>query len=73
MTKAEMLDAVRRVQAVDGTDEEIDALVFRLRSALPHAGGSDMIFYPDAERSPEQVVEGALRRERAHAAKEAAA
>ena len=68
MTHSEMLDAVRKVFFVHGTDEEIDHLVLELDALVPNANISDMIFYPDVKRDPEQIVAEALRREEQHAA-----
>ena len=63
MNRAEMLDLVTKVFNVNGDDDQLDAAVSRLKSAFPNAKISDMIFYPDTKRNPEQIVDEALRRE----------
>lgn len=68
MTRSEMIDAVKRVFDMEESEEEIDVLVSRLKSEVPHAKISDMIFWPDVERTPEQIVDEALRRQRTYGA-----
>ncbi len=67
MTRSEMIDAARKVFAMDGTEDEINVLVYNLKLSAPHSKISDMIFYPDVERDAEQVVDEALRREKEYA------
>lgn len=69
MNRLSMVDAIRRLFTADGTEEELDQLLDRLVQAVPHADISDMIYYPDQDRSAEQIADEALRREREHAAK----
>lgn len=48
----------------------MDYILDELEIAFPHAAIIDLIFYPDIERLPEQVVDEALRREAEWAAKQ---
>jgi hypothetical protein len=67
MTREEMIRMVRRIQTLDGTEEQIDCLIVALRETFPHAKVSDLIHYPPNRRelTAEQIVDEALRRERA--------
>lgn len=69
MTRSEMVDAVKRLFAADGDEDELDQLLDRLVRAVPHANVSDLIYYPEKDRDEERIVDEALRREHAHAAK----
>ncbi|MEJ1977406.1 MAG: hypothetical protein WDN49_16185 [Acetobacteraceae bacterium] len=69
MSYAELLAAVIKLYAGDGDEEEITALVERLRRELPHSKISDLIFHDFRGLTPEQVVDEALRREAEYAAK----
>lgn len=69
MTRAEMLDAVRRLFIANGTEEELDQLRNELVKAAPHSGISNPIYYPDQEPNKEQIVDQTLRREQDYAAK----
>ena len=69
MSRSEMVELATKVFNIDGSDDEIDAALFRLKSMVPHGNISDLIFYPDAERTPEQIVDEALRREKEYAAR----
>lgn len=44
----------------------LDLLLGKLVETTPHTGISDMIFYPDEDRTPAQIMDEALRREREH-------
>jgi hypothetical protein len=67
MTRNEMIDMVRRVQTLDGTENEIDDLIGTLVRRAPHAKISDLIHRPPnrIQLSAEEIVDEALRREAA--------
>jgi hypothetical protein len=67
MTRDEMIAMVRCVQALDGTENEIDDLVGTLVRLVPHAKISDIIHRPPnrIQLSAEEIVDEALRREAA--------
>ncbi len=69
MTKDDILEAVRKIYQVDGTEEEIAATVDMLRKELPHAKIIDLIFHDFRNLIPEQVVDEAMRREAEYARK----
>lgn len=66
MTRLEIIDAVKRIVEVDGSEEDIHVLIRCLKAAVPRAGISDLIFYSDQDRDPEQIVDEALRRQKAY-------
>lgn len=55
-----MIEAVRRLSVADGTEEELDQLINQLEMAAPHSKISNLIYYPDQDRTPEQIVDAAL-------------
>jgi hypothetical protein len=65
MTRDEMIAMVRRVQELDGTENEVDDMVRTLIRRVPHSKISDLIHYPPnrIELTAEQIVDEALRRE----------
>ena len=63
MTRSEMVRAVERLSVADGNEAELHELRQQLKMVLPHANISDLIYYPDQERTEEQIVDEALRRE----------
>ena len=69
MTRSEMVAAVRRLFAADGNEQELDQILDCLVQSVPHADISDLIYYPDKSFSEEEIVDEALRREQAYAAK----
>lgn len=66
MTRDEILQAVSKLYAGDGVEEEDVALVNRLRQELPHSKISDLIFHDFRGLTPEQVVDEAMQREAKH-------
>lgn len=60
MNRSEMIAAVERLLVADGTEEELDRLLDKLVETVPGAGISDLIYWSDQERAPEQIVEAAL-------------
>lgn len=61
MTRSEMLDAVKRVFKMEDAEAEVDRIVVFFDEAVPNANVIDMPFWPDAERTPEQIVDEVLR------------
>jgi hypothetical protein len=62
-----MLQAVRKIYQVDGTEGDIAATVDMLRKELPHAKIIDLLFHDFGGLTPEQVVDEAMRREAEYA------
>ena len=63
MTPEEMVAAIKTLQIGARDERERDALLEALSVSVPHAMISDLIYYPDKQRSPEEIVAEALRRE----------
>jgi hypothetical protein len=64
MTREELLESVRTLQRQQISEQERDRLILALARVVPHACISDLIFYPERERSLEEIVDEALLRER---------
>jgi hypothetical protein len=58
MTREELVDLVGRIMRLEASGATLDQWVWQLTQNLPHA--SDMIFWPDKERTAEEIVEDAL-------------
>jgi hypothetical protein len=61
LTREEMIDLVGRLQRGEGDDEQAAAWIDSLSRSLPYPRISDLIFYPDEELTPEQIVDKARR------------
>ena len=62
MNRTEMIQAVRKLMTGDCSDHELDSLPLELDRLAPGSRITDLIFYPDKERTPEQIVDEALAR-----------
>lgn len=61
MTRDELVTLVRRIMTCDGSEEEIDLMLDRLKASVPHPRVTDLIFYAsDPNVSAEAVVDEAL-------------
>ena len=60
LTKAELIDLVRKIMNSEGTEEEIDDWERVLRRNVPHPDVSGLIFYPQVPMTAEEIVEIAL-------------
>ena len=69
LNREDILQAVIKLYAGDGVEEEDIAMVNRLRQELPHSKISDLIFHDFRGLTPEQVVDEAFRREADYARK----
>ena len=58
-----MLQAVIKLYAGNGKEEEDIEMVIRLRQQLPHSKIGGLISYDDRELTPEQVFDEAMWRE----------
>lgn len=59
-SKEDLIELVRKIINVEGTEEEIDNMIDILEQSVPHPEVSDLIFWNEIELTPEQVVEQAL-------------
>ncbi len=64
MNRADMIKTVERLLSGDGSVTDFDSLLGDLNRAAPYSGISDLIYYPDCDRTAEQIVEEALLRNR---------
>ncbi len=60
MNKEELIELVRKIIEVEGTEEEIDTYTDMVSKAVPHPEWTDLIYYDDRKLTPDQVVEEAL-------------
>jgi hypothetical protein len=62
VSRDELIEVVRRIVSVDGTEQELNELMDLLERNVPHPEVSNLIFYPPdgISLSPEQVVDRAL-------------
>lgn len=57
-TENEFIALLRTIIAGEGTEKEVDQLVFHFERVSEHPSGSDLIFYPEegADDSPEGIT-----------------
>ncbi|MCE7991643.1 MAG: hypothetical protein HEP71_06675 [Roseivirga sp.] len=59
MSKEELVELVQQIISMENkTEQEIDLLIDKLVSNVPHPEVTDLIFYDDL--TPEEIVEKAL-------------
>lgn len=60
MQRNELIRLVEQVMAVEGTEDEHEALVYKFKENVPHPRALDLIYGPGKELTPEEVVDAAL-------------
>ena len=61
LSRQELIELVRKIINVEGTEEEIDEWEQELKANVPHPEVSGLIFYPeDEDVTPEEIVDEAL-------------
>jgi hypothetical protein len=60
MTREELIDLVGRIMRLEAKGSELDEWVWQLIQNVPQPHVSDMIFWPDRERTPEEIVDEAM-------------
>lgn len=60
LSREDLVELVRKIMNVEGTEEEIDGMIELLKTNVPHPEVSDLIFWNEDDLTPEQVVEQAL-------------
>ncbi|MFE5321528.1 bacteriocin immunity protein [Paenibacillus sp. NPDC056579] len=60
LSKEELIELVRKIMNVEGSEEEIDNMIDLLKYSVPHPEVSDLIYWNENELTAEQVVEQAL-------------
>ena len=58
MTREELVELVKKIAAVDGTEEEIDNMLELLKKNVPDPRVSNYIFHTNL--TPEEIVDKAL-------------
>lgn len=58
-TEREFVALLQSIISHDGTEKEVDALVFHFEKLSEHPAGSDLIFYPEdgADESAEGITQ----------------
>ncbi len=58
-TESEFVALLQSIISHDGTDPEVDKLVFHFEAVIEHTAGSDLIFYPEdgADDSAEGITQ----------------
>ncbi len=62
LSRAELIETVRRIMEVEGEEGELDELIDVVQANVPHPSVSDLIYWPPGgeDLTPEQVVDLAL-------------
>jgi len=60
MTRDELVELVSKIMRLEETGKVLDEWVWQLKQNVPHPRVSDMIFWPDRERTAEEIVDEAL-------------
>jgi len=60
MKKEELIKLVQMIMEADGTEDELDRMLFTLERNVLDPNVSNLIFYPEEELTAEQIVEKAL-------------
>ncbi|MEU6820896.1 hypothetical protein ABZ921_09725 [Streptomyces atriruber] len=60
MTRAELVELVRRISIFDGTEEEVDAMEDLFEASVPYPDAYGLIYQREPELSPEEIVDKAL-------------
>jgi hypothetical protein len=57
LNKEQAIELVEKIINCVGTEAEIDEWIDMLRNGVPHPNISDLIFYPDRERTPTEIID----------------
>jgi Colicin immunity protein / pyocin immunity protein len=57
LNKEQAIELVEKIINCVGTEAEIDEWIDTLSKNVPHPHISDLIFYPDRERTPTEVID----------------
>ena len=60
MTRDRLVELVRKIMSLEQTGRVLDEWLWQLKQSVPHPRVSDMIFWPDKERTAEEIVDEAL-------------
>jgi Colicin immunity protein / pyocin immunity protein len=57
LTKEQALELLEKIINCEGSEAEIDEWIDVLSNGVPHPHISDLIFYPDRERTPAEIID----------------
>jgi len=60
LTREELIERVRKIIELQGTDEELEALAAEINASISHPDITDLIYDDEETMSPEEIVEKAL-------------
>jgi hypothetical protein len=60
LTKEHAVELLEKIINCEGSEAEIDEWIDLLSNSVPHPNISDLIFYPDRERTPAEIIDLAL-------------
>lgn len=60
LNKEELIELVKKIINSEGSEEEINNWIDILEQNVPDPEISDLIFYPEKEMTPEEIIEKAL-------------
>ena len=60
LSKKELINLVKRIIQVDGSEEEINEMINVLKKNVPHPSVTDLIFYSEDDMTAEEIIEKAL-------------
>jgi len=60
LSRQKLIELVENIVNADGSEEEIDDWITMVDENVPHPNISDLIFYPDEELTPEEIVDKAM-------------
>jgi hypothetical protein len=60
LSRAELIDVTRRLQAAEGSEPEQERLLELLLASVPDPHVADLIYWPPSPLTPEEIVDRAL-------------
>ncbi|OME96768.1 MULTISPECIES: bacteriocin immunity protein [Paenibacillus] len=60
LTRAQIVDLVTRLYNGDGSEEEVEEWIELLQRNVPHPDISNLIFWPEKDLTPEEIVKEAF-------------
>jgi hypothetical protein len=60
LTRDELIERVRRIIDVDGTDEELEILADEINANVPHPDIIDLVYDENDAMTPQEIIDKAL-------------
>jgi Colicin immunity protein / pyocin immunity protein len=57
LTKEQAFELLEKIINCEGSEAEIDKWIDLLSNGVPHPNISDLIFHPDRERTPSEIID----------------